>query len=93
MENNEIKFSTEELEKIKQLQTRSAELTYQLGQAVAQLEFVNKQIDQLIITKEQTITNLFDLQKESEEFTKTLQSKYGDGQLNLETGTFRKFST
>ena len=92
MQTEEIKFSSEEIDEIKQLQEQSGNLTYQLGSISAQLEFANREIDQLIVQKTKTINDLFELQTLSEEFTKRLQEKYGDGQLNLETGIYTKFS-
>jgi len=71
-----MKLSEKELQKLKELQTKGNELIFSLGQIEAQKASVFNQIQEV--------------QKEQNKLGKELQEKYGDGNINLETGEFTK---
>ena len=67
-----IKLQTEELQEIKETQTRITQLIYGLGQ--------------LEVQKTNVLTQLGEAQVEQNKLGKELQEKYGEGNINLETG-------
>jgi flagellar biosynthesis chaperone FliJ len=71
-----MKLSEKELQKLKELQTKGNELIFSLGQIEAQKASVFNQIQEV--------------QEEQNKLGKELQEKYGDGNINLETGEFTK---
>jgi len=71
-----MKLSEKELQILKELQTKGNQLIFTLGQIEAQKASVFNQIQEV--------------QKEQDKLGKELQEKYGDGNINLETGEFTK---
>lgn len=76
-----IKFTEEELQKIKSFQDSYNNFILQLGQL--EIELINLQK-----IKENLTTNFIKLKEESDGFSKTISDKYGDGVLNPATGEF-----
>ena len=72
-----------ELDQIKEFQQTELNLVDQLGSIEYQLQTLQLQKDDL---KQGIIT----LQEQSQKFGKELQQKYGDGNINIETGEFTK---
>jgi len=75
------KLSEEEVQKIKDFQNESNNLTYSLGQIEVQKLILENQ-------KQDLISQLNKSQQLQEEFSTSLQEKYGNGNINLETGEF-----
>jgi hypothetical protein len=73
---SKIKLSEKELQILKELQTRGNQLIFTLGQIEAQKTSIFNQIQEV--------------QNENDKIGKELQEKYGDGNINLETGEFTK---
>jgi len=71
---SKIKLSEKELQTLKELQTKGNQLIFTLGQIEAQKASVFNQIQEI--------------QSENDKIGKELQEKYGDGNINLETGEF-----
>lgn len=71
-----IKLSEKELQTLKELQTKGNQLIFTLGQIEAQKTSIFNQIQEV--------------QKENDKVGKELQEKYGDGNINLETGEFTR---
>jgi hypothetical protein len=67
-----IKLQEEELQNIKGAQTKITQLIYGLGQ--------------LEVQKTNILTQLEEAQLEQNKLGKELQEKYGEGNINLETG-------
>jgi len=67
-----IKLQEEELQNIKGAQTKITQLIYGLGQ--------------LEVQKTNVLTQLEEAQMEQNKLGKELQEKYGEGNINLETG-------
>jgi len=76
-----IKFSEEELSKLKDIQTEFANIVSNLGQLEAQIININNQKGFLIEKYNEIQTNQ---NKLAQEFS----AKYGTGTLDLETGEF-----
>lgn len=79
MENK--KLSQEELDNLKKIQSDSSNLIFNLGQVDVQRSLLEAQRDEIL-------NKLADLQGEQNTLAKELQDKYGEGNINLETGEF-----
>ena len=84
----DTKFTQKEMDKIKEVQ--SSYLGVQ--QAFGQLEVSRIRLEQQLDATQQAGVELRDkfttVQKEEQEFIEGLNKKYGDGSLDLESGTF-----
>jgi len=78
-----VLLEKKELDQIKEFQQTELNLVDQLGSIEYQLQTLQLQKDDL---KQGIIT----LQEQSQKFGKELQQKYGDGNINIETGEFTK---
>tara|TARA_R100000234_G_scaffold82143_1_gene51800 strand:+ start:125 stop:427 length:303 start_codon:yes stop_codon:yes gene_type:complete len=74
-------FSEQELNELKNLRTKINRLTLQFGQISINLFKLEK-------TKKELENQLLNLEKEESEIAKKLSAKYGDGSIDLESGTF-----
>ena len=79
MENH--KLTKEELESLKNNQAESSNLVFQLGQVDVQRSILEGQ-------RSEVLSRLADLQENQNKLAQELQEKYGDGNINLETGEF-----
>lgn len=79
MENH--KLTKEELESLKNNQSESSNLVFQLGQVDVQRSILEGQ-------RSEVLSRLADLQENQNKLAQELQEKYGDGNINLETGEF-----
>jgi len=80
---DKVLLPKEEIDSLLKIQNDQALLANQLGS----LEY---QIQSLNLDKESLIKQLKDLQDRSQELGKTLQEKYGEGTINIESGEFIK---
>ena len=78
-----VLLKKEEIDTIKNIQQTELDLVDQLGHVEYQIQTLNLQKDNL----KQEVINL---QTKSQEFGETLRQKYGDGNINIETGEFTK---
>ena len=76
-------LTPEELKQIKDLNTSRNELVNQFGI----LEFDSQTLE---LQKQKLIDTLQEINKTSEDVGANLQKKYGDGNVNIETGEFVK---
>jgi stress response protein YsnF len=76
-------LTQEEITQLKKIQQDRFSLIENYG-------LVEVQIQELKHVKEQLNTNLTDLKKIEEELGKQLQTKYGEGSIDLEKGMFIK---
>jgi len=88
-----IKFTNEEMAKIRAIQQVYNEITMRLGQLVMQRVQLESQLAQLDMETSVIKDRFLKTQEEEKEIAKTLQTKYGDGVLNPETGEFRPKAT
>ncbi len=84
----QTKFTTEELQKIKELQDK-----YQvLGIQSIQLKLAKKSTEEYLNTlseqESQLNEQIYNVNQEEKDFAKTLSDKYGVGSLDLESGLF-----
>ena len=76
-----IKLSKEELEILQGYQQKQNQITFNLGSIDIQKALLEGQRGAIL-------ENLADLQEKSSKTAKELQDKYGEGNINLETGEF-----
>ena len=79
--NEEVKFTTEEIQKIQKLQSDLNTTIFQLGQ----LKINQIKLEQQEKTLKEQLSNLEQLEKD---IAKELTDKYGKGSLDIETGNF-----
>jgi septal ring factor EnvC (AmiA/AmiB activator) len=78
---NVQKLTNEELEKIKQFQSTQNQIVGSLGEIEIQKQVLEGQ-------KNNILNQFQQFQEEQNKFSKELQDKYGDGNINIETGEF-----
>jgi len=85
---NPIKISPEEIQAINSLQTKYADITAKLGQLKIEQILLNSQVNRLA-QLEQTFSNDYlTIQTEEIKFAEDVTKKYGQGEINIETGEF-----
>ena len=87
-ESKEVKFTDEELQSLQGLQTSYQEKQVILGQLAVQRILLNQQLEALDIRTEEVETECQTVQQEEQDIVKTLNEKYGPGQLDPTTGVF-----
>ena len=85
-----IKFSKDELEKIKEIQQKYFDLQTQLGQSAISKLRLAQQIESLNQHEENLSSQYSDIQKFEQNFMKQITDKYGEGSLNPNTGEYIK---
>ncbi len=78
-----VLLKKQELDTIKEIQQTELNLVDQLGS-------VEYQIQTLQLQKDNLRQEIIKLQTKSQKFGDDLQQKYGDGNINIETGEFTK---
>ena len=76
-----IKLTEEELTILRDYQQKQNQITFNLGNVDIQKAILEGQ-------RSTILEDLANLQEESNKTAKELQDKYGDGNINLETGEF-----
>jgi|TARA_B110000263_G_scaffold79458_1_gene69440 hypothetical protein len=87
-ESKELKFSEDELQSLQGLQTSYQEKQAMLGQLAVQRILMNQQIETLEIRTTEVEQEYQTVQQEERDIVKTLNEKYGPGQLDPATGVF-----
>jgi hypothetical protein len=87
-ENNVSDFRDDDIERVKKLQGDYAITTAQIGQIEIELHLLNKRLDQIKQIREDLFTRYSSLQTEETDLVKSLNEKYGDGVLDLDSGKF-----
>ena len=85
---SEVKFSDEELQSLRELQDGYSEKSAQFGQLKVQKLLVQQQLDALDATEIQMESDYSELQKKEQDIVKSLNEKYGPGNLDPATGVF-----
>ena len=79
-------LTTEELQSIKDLQSKYNQTIFEVGVAEAQRIALQEQVDKLGENKKQLVNDLATIEQKESELIKSLQEKYGTGSINPETG-------
>lgn len=83
-----VKLSEQEVQKLQELQNNYAEITAQLGQIKIESIILNEQVKRLSELENSLTTKYLSIQNDEESFAKSISEKYGDGEINIETGEF-----
>ena len=84
----EKNVSNEDIERVKDLRTKYATTTAQIGQVEIELHISKKRLSELEKLREGLLESYVKLQTEEQELVKQLNEKYGDGLLDLEQNKF-----
>jgi hypothetical protein len=79
-------LTPEELQSIKDLQPKYNQTIFEVGAAEAQLIVFQQNIDKLQEAKKGLVSDLTTIEKKESELVASLQEKYGQGNINIETG-------
>ena len=79
-------LTPEELKSIKDLQSKYNQTIFEIGVAEAQRIALSEQIEKLQSNKVALVNDLATIEKQESELITSLQSKYGTGAINAETG-------
>ena len=79
-------LTPEELQSIKDLQSKYNQTIFEVGAAEAQLIVFQQNIDKLQEAKKGLVADLTTIEKKESELVASLQEKYGQGNINIETG-------
>lgn len=80
------KLTQEELQSIKDLQSKYNQTLFEIGVAEAQRIALQEQLEKLENNKSTLFKDLATIEQKESELTKTLQTKYGQGNIDVETG-------
>jgi chromosome segregation ATPase len=80
------KLTQEELQQIKDLQSKYNQTLFEIGLAEAQRIALKDQIEKLENNKDTLFKDLTTIEQKESELTKILQTKYGQGSIDAETG-------
>ena len=84
----EVKFSEEELTKIKDFQQRYINVQMGFGQAEITRTRLDEQFNNVDVFVDELRTKLSEIQTEERSFIEEVNKKYGDGVLDPESGVF-----
>jgi chromosome segregation ATPase len=79
-------LTPEELKSIKDLQSKYNQTIFEIGVAEAQRLALQEQIEKLQSTKVELVNDLATIEKQESDLVTSLQTKYGNGAINPETG-------
>jgi hypothetical protein len=79
-------LTPEELKSIKDLQSKYNQTIFEIGVAEAQRIALQEQVDKLQSTKVELVNDLATIEKQESDLVTSLQTKYGNGAINPETG-------
>ena len=86
------KLEQVDIDSIVELRQKYAENTNSLGLLTTDEYAINQQLDQLKAEKEKMFSSLNELREQEIKLMDSLKEKYGDGQINIEDGTFTPVS-
>jgi len=79
-------LTTEELKSVKDLQSKYNQTIFEIGVAEAQRIALQEQVDKLQSNKVALVNDLATIEKQESDLVTSLQTKYGNGAINPETG-------
>jgi hypothetical protein len=83
-----IKFTQEELDSLKKIQSRFQETVMSFGQLYMDKMTLDEKIKELSQVESNLRTSYIQIQKDEDEWLNSITTKYGEGALNLKDGTF-----
>jgi hypothetical protein len=82
------KLDKEHLESIQDLRERFAQNANWLGNVSIERKLIEKQLEQLDLQDQDLIRQFYDLREEETKLLDTLKERYGNGEININAGTF-----
>ena len=79
-------LTPEELKSIKDLQSKYNQTIFEIGIAEAQRIALQEQVDKLQSNKLELVNDLATIEKQESDLVASLQTQYGNGAINPETG-------
>lgn len=83
-----IKFSEDELKQIANLQSKYEHTLFRMGETQIRRYMINEEIEKLKTIENELKEKYMGIQKEEEDILNELSNKYGEGELDIKTGTF-----
>ena len=81
-----VQLTPEELQQIKDLQSKYNQTIFDIGASEAQILAFQQGIEKLQEAKKGLLSDLTTIEQKESELVKSLQEKYGQGNINPETG-------
>lgn len=81
-------FEQQDIESVKTLQTEYATNTAQIGQVEVELHLLKKRLEEIENVRVELFKKYESLQEREKELVQSLNEKYGDGVLDLDSGRF-----
>lgn len=85
---SEIKFTTEELTKINQIQNDYQALGIQLVQTKLSIKNLKNRLEELLLQEQNLTDRVVEVSTAESALAQDLETKYGKGSINIETGIF-----
>lgn len=85
------KLTIEEIELIKSLQKQYNKVVFDLGSIETQLLLIKKQMNVLESEKSNIVKDMEKIDESEKTLIESLQTKYGAGNINIETGEITPF--
>ena len=82
------KIEQVDLDEINKLRDDYQNVTYAIGQLTIEKNLIKEQLDKLDLEISNQYNEYDNLRSREEKFAKELETKYGRGELNLQTGEF-----
>ena len=82
------KLDKEHLDAIQDLRTQFGQNSAALGSITIEEMLLKKQLESLAEVKEQEIKTFQSLQQTEQQLMSTLKERYGEGEINIQDGTF-----
>lgn len=79
-------LTQDEVQQIKDLQSKYNQTIFEIGVVEAQSVALKEQIEKLYDNKKMLVSDLKTIEQKESELVKSLQEKYGQGNINIETG-------
>ena len=86
------KIDTTDMDSINKVRNQFNEVSMNIGMVSVDEYTVTQQLKEIVKVKEELFSSLDDLKKEEQKLFGQLKEKYGDGQINIEEGTFTPIS-
>tara|TARA_R100001591_G_scaffold106938_1_gene115598 strand:+ start:369 stop:650 length:282 start_codon:yes stop_codon:yes gene_type:complete len=84
----EVKFTEEEMEKVRGFQTEYSNLQVEFGQTKITKLTLEDRLNDIMRKEDECNKKFFDLQEREKKFLEETTEKYGEGNLNPTTGVF-----
>lgn len=84
-------LTAEEVQQIKELQSQYNQFVFELGSIEVQLQNISTAFTAIETEKENTLESIKKLGEREKELISVLKEKYGEGNINIETGEITPF--